>query len=284
MRRGRIPYSEAEMDWLAANHAMVLGDYHRGFCAQFGRDDVRIEHLNALRKRNGWKVGRDGRRYRGRHRRFDAAEIAWLSENRTLPIGAYHAAFQAAFGREDVTPQNLHALRKRQGWHTGRTGHFEKGQVSHNKGKRCAPGTGGRHPNAARTQFKAGQVPHTYRGPGHERIDSKDGYIVIIVAAPNPWTGAATRPVHKHRWLWEQKHGPLPKGHVLKCLDGDKTNTDPGNWEAVPRSVMARLNGGPQKSFLAYDAAPAELKPTVLAAAKLDHRAREIRRSKAAAE
>ena len=75
MRRGRIPYSEAEMDWLAANYAMVLGDYHRGFCAHFGRDDVRIEHLNALRKRNGWKVGRDGRRYRGRHRRFDAADV-----------------------------------------------------------------------------------------------------------------------------------------------------------------------------------------------------------------
>ncbi|MHC2297885.1 hypothetical protein [Rhizobium mongolense] len=41
---------------------------------------------------------------------------------------------------------------------------------------------------------------------GHERVDSKDGYIVTIVDEENPWTGAKTRPVHKHRWLWGRSH------------------------------------------------------------------------------
>jgi hypothetical protein len=225
-----------------------------------------------LRKRKGWKTGREGDRYKGRHRRFNADEMAWLRANHTLPIAEYHAGFLAAFAREDVRAANLHALRKRMGWKTGRTGQFEKGAVSHNKGQRCAPGKGGRHPNAQRTQFRAGGLPHNTKGAGHERIDTKDGYVILIVAEPNPWTGAATRPVHKHRWLWEKLHGPIPEGMALKCLDGNKLNTDPSNWELIPRAMLPRLNG---KYGRGYDNAPAELKPTILAVAKLEHKVRE---------
>jgi hypothetical protein len=270
------------MAWLEANRTMVISDYHRAFSAAFDRPDITALHLHGLRKRRGWKTGREGDRYKGRHRRFSHEEMAWLQANHALPIGEYHSAFLAMFSREDVRPQNLHALRKRMGWKTGRTGCFEKGQVPFNKGVPCPPGKGGRHPNARKTQFKKGNVSHTYRGPGHERIDSKDGYVILIVAERNPWTGAATRPVHKHRWLWEQKNGPLPKGMALKCLDGDKTNTDPSNWEMVPRAVLPRLNGGRNKRHVAFDDAPAEIKPTIMAVAKLEHQARERRRGSAA--
>ncbi|GEP11257.1 HNH endonuclease [Methylobacterium gnaphalii] len=191
-----------------------------------------------------------------------------------MVVGEYHRVFCAHFGRTDSTAEQLNALRKRQGWRTGRTGRFSPGQASHNKGKVCPPGVGGRHPNARKTQFKKNALPHNYRGAGHERIDDKDGYVVMIVAETNPWTGADTRPVLKHRYLWEQANGPLPDDHCLKCLDGDKTNTDPSNWEAIPRGVLPRLNGGRHKKRLAYDAAPDELKPTVLAVAKLEHAVR----------
>lgn len=271
MKGARIAYSAEEIAWLEANRALVISDYHRGFVAAFGRADVKLAHLHELRKRNGWKVGRASGRYAGRARLYSAAEIAWLHENRTLPLPEWHAAFVAAFGREDITAAQLLSLRKNRRWKTGRTGRFEPGQAPANKGKPCAPGTGGRHPNARRTQFKKGNISHTYRGPGHERIDPKDGYVILIVAETNPWTGAPTRPVHKHRWLWEQANGPLPDDHVLKCLDGNKANTDPSNWEPVLRGVLARLNGGPHRKHIAYDAAPAELKPTVMAVAKLQH-------------
>jgi hypothetical protein len=220
---------------------------------------------------------------KGRQIPYSSAEMARLEANRLLPIADYHRAFAEAFGRPDVSPGHLHALRKRRGWRTGRTGHFPKGGEPANKGKVCAPGTGGRHPNARKTQFKKGNVPHTYRGAGHERVDAKDGYVIMVVAEKNPWTGAETRPVLKHRYLWEQANGPLPDDHCLKCLDGDKTNTDPSNWVAIPRGVLPRLNGGPHKQVLAYDDAPEELKPAVLATAKLDCRARRLLR-KAAAE
>lgn len=43
--------------------------------------------------------------------------------------------------------------------------------------------------------FKPSQLPHNYRGPGHERVNSKDGCVIMIVAEKNPWMGANTRPL-----------------------------------------------------------------------------------------
>ena len=130
--------------------------------------------------------------------------------------------------------------------------------------------------NSARTQFKKGGLPHNHRGAGHERICPKDGYVILIVAERNPWTGAETRPVLKHRWLWEKANGPIPSGQVLKCLDGDKTNCDPGNWELVSQSMLPRLAGG--RKGKGYDQHAPELRPTVLAIAKLEDKAREAKR------
>lgn len=209
--------------------------------------------------------------------RYSADEMAWLKANRSMVISAYHLAFVARFGRDDVSAPNLHALRKRRGWKTGRDGRFLPGQVSHNKGKTCAPGTGGRHPNAQRTQFKSGGLPHNTKGAGHERIDTKNGYAILIVDERNPWTGGVTRPVFKHRWLWEQKHVPIPKGMALKCLDGDKLNTDPSNWELIPRAMLPGLSGRFGRNF---DQAPAELKPTIMAVARLEHQVREKRKGR----
>lgn len=272
-RRAPIMYSAAEMRWLEANRMMVISDYHRAFCKRFDRSDVTAQHLHGLRKRKGWKVGRDPGRYVGRNRKYSDAELSWLRDHCTMEINAWCAAFRREFGRDDVTPAKLHSLRKREGWKTGRTGRFEKGHASANKGKRCPEGTGGRHPNARKTQFKKGQEPHNTRGPGHESLGD-DGYMWIVTDQRNPWTGAATWRVHKHRWLWELANGPVPDGHVLKCLDGDRLNTDPSNWEAVPQGLLPRLNG---KSGRNYDRAPDELKPTILAVAKLEHAVRSAK-------
>jgi len=113
---------------------------------------------------------------KGRWIVYSDEEMAWLEGNRLMVISDYHAAFCGTFGRDDVTLSNLHSLRKRKGWRTGRTGCFAKGQTPHNKGVPCAPGKGGRHPNARRTQFKKGQTPHNTNYLGHERI-STDGYV-----------------------------------------------------------------------------------------------------------
>lgn len=212
---------------------------------------------------------------RGRPITYSTEEMAWLEDNRLMVISEYHAAFVDRFGRDDVSAKNLHALRKRKGWKTGRKGFFVKGQAPHNKGKRCAPGTGGRHPNARKTQFKRGSMngraKEVYKPIGTERV-SKDGYLERKIHDGMPLQ-SRWRAVHLIRW--EEANGPLPDGHCLKCLDADKSNTDPANWEAIPRALLPRLSGG--RWYQPYDTFEPELRPAVLATAKLAHAVRKAK-------
>lgn len=198
---------------------------------------------------------------------YSQAELEFIEARRTLPRREAHKAFVEAFGRTDVSPQNFKALCTRKGWSTGRNGQFPKGNVPANKGKAMPF-----HPNSARTRFKKGQLPHNTKYAGHERV-SKDGYVEISIEETNPHTGFERRYVLKHRWLWEQENGPVPDGMALKCLDGNRRNTDPSNWKLIPRGMLPRLNGIHGRR---YDEAPAEIKPSILAVTELEHRVFEL--------
>lgn len=209
---------------------------------------------------------------KGRAVSYIAEELEWIEANKTLPRATLHSAFSFRFGRSDVSLGALTALCKRKGWLTGRTGQYATGAVPPNKGQKMPF-----NENSARTQFKKGQRPLNKHEIGHESID-KDGYVKICVDEPNPWTGHRSHMAFKHRWLWEKANGPVPKGMVLKCLDGNKLNCDPSNWEAIPMALSPRLNG---RFGRGYDHAPAELKPTIMAIAKLEHKARQVRKGEA---
>lgn len=211
---------------------------------------------------------------------YSAEELAFIQSVCTWLRDEAHAAFCQKFGRDDVSLKNFNALCKRKGWLTGRTGCFAKGQEPVNKGKKCEPGKGGNHPNARRTQFQKGQLPHNANYLGHERIDPKDGYVYVSVDRPNPHTGYERSYVLKHVWLWEAANGPIPADHCLKCLDGNRQNTDPANWEVIPRALLPRLAGGNRyHRRLAYDDASPEVRPALLTLAKLDHQVRKARRA-----
>jgi len=219
---------------------------------------------------------------KGRKIIYSAAEMVWLEANRLLPISDYHRAFSEAFGR-DVSAQNLHALRKRKGWKTGRTGCFVKGQEPMNKGKPCAPGTGGLHPNVVRTQFKpggrTGRAQANCKPIGTERV-TEDGYRERKIHDGMP---LQSRWRLVHLLEWEAANGPIPAGHCLKCRDADRSNTDPSNWQLIPRALLPRLNGGRAKTHLAHDEAAPELRPALIAIAQVDHAVRQLRRRTRAA-
>lgn len=201
---------------------------------------------------------------------YSDEELAWTEQHKHMIRRESHTLFVEKFGRDDVSLTNYTALCKRKGWHTGRTGRFEKGGTSWNKGKSMPA-----HPNSVATRFKKGSTPPNIVPLWTERL-GKDGYIEMKVPRPNPWVpGQKTRFMHKHRYLWEEANGPVPEGYALKCLDGDKTNCDPKNWEAVPRGMLPRLNGRWGRN---YDAAPDEVKPTLMAIAKVEQAIQETRR------
>lgn len=201
---------------------------------------------------------------RGSNIAYSAEELAFIKRHRKSSRRQLHADFVARFKRRNVKFTHIKALCTRKGWLTGRDGCFNKGNVPANKGKRMRFNA-----NSSRTQFKTGRLPHNVKYAGHERV-SKDGYVEISINETNPHTGFNRRYVLKHRWLWEQTHGPVPDGMCLKCKS-DKLNTDPSNWELVPRAFLPRLNG---RFGRGYDEAPLELKPTIMTVVKLEHQLR----------
>jgi hypothetical protein len=201
---------------------------------------------------------------------YSAKELAWIEARKDQPRRELHEAFIGKFGRTDVTLTNFKALCKRKGWMTGRTGQFFQGQVSHNKGQKgvCAPGS-------EKGWFKAGVrqgiATKLYKPIGTERV-SKEGYIERKINDDLP---LYRRWRMLHLINWEALNGPVPDGHRLKCLDGDRSNTDPANWQAIPNALAPRLNG---RFGRGYDQAPAELKPVIMATAQLEHAVREKRK------
>lgn len=199
---------------------------------------------------------------KGRPIRYSAAELAFVRENCTWPRKKLHEEFCKAFGRTDVSQGALTGLCTRRGWLTGRTGQFTTGQAPHNKGKRFNP------PGSEKGWFKkgsrTGRANQMWQPIGTERI-RPDGYIDRKIRDDGP--------MHR-RWQlvhlieWEAINGPVPEGHVLKSLDGNRRNTDPANWVAIPRRLLPHLNGG-RHGRLSYDDAEPEVRPLVMALAQL---------------
>ena len=82
---------------------------------------------------------------------------------------------------------------------------FKKGSVPPNKGKKMSPEV---YEKVKETMFKKGNSPVNHREVGSERINV-DGYIEIKVAEPNRWK-------LKHRIIWEQINGEIPKGYNVQ--------------------------------------------------------------------
>ena len=210
---------------------------------------------------------------KGREIRYSAEERAWIRENGDWPRRQLHAVFVILFQRHDVTADHVKALCARMKLKTGRSGQFVKGGVPANKGKPRPFNA-----NSAATQFKKGErrgvAVRLYKAIGTERL-SKEGYLERKIHDGLPLQ-SRWRAVHLLNW--EAVNGSIPAGHCLKCLDGDRLNTAPDNWELISRAMLPRLNGGRQKTKLAFDEAASELKPIIMSVAKLEQGVRDARK------
>jgi hypothetical protein len=272
MRGRRIKYSADELAWIKARAHMARIDLHALFVKVWSRPEITFDNIKSLCVRKKWSAGPDYRRRQaGKSNVLSTAEIEWLKVNYQLSASEVGPALRGAFpGGSNPTDRQIASWRNRNRMRTGNDAKFKPGMTPWCKGKKLGP-----NQKSAATQFKPGQKAHNAKPIGYESINS-DGYVLICVDRPSRFY--PDRPTHmafKHRELWVAVNGPVPEGHALKCLDGDKTNCNPKNWEAVPLGLLARLHG---KSGRDYDRAPAELKPTIMAIAKLEHAARGARK------
>jgi len=190
---------------------------------------------------------------KGQAIKYSAEEIQWLELNKKLSISEYHKYFLKEFSRDDVKKMHLHALRKRKGWKTGRTGRFEKGHKPH---------PNARPKGANKTSFKKGRLPHNHKHVGHERIN-RDGYVEVKTAEPRTFE-------LKHRLVWKEKNGSIPKGMIIWFIDGDRTNCKIENLELISRQEQVLRNK------LKVRSADESIQPTLKLVAKIASRAHEL--------
>lgn len=270
MKGRRIPYSAEELAFIEAHRSMNRRELLAAFVVEFRRTDVTYESIHSLCSRRGWTAdrrrpwtGEDDARLRELYPHVSSREVA-RRMGRTL-CAVYGRADKLGLAKTEAYLASPDACRLRRGDHVGAAYQFRKGHVPANKGTR-RPGWGpGR---MKETQFKKGHS--TRKMPiGSERL--VDGYRYTKISdTPNvPWTRNWKV---THVLNWEKANGPVPEGHALKSRDGDRLNVDPANWICIPRALLPRLNGIRGRG---YDSAPAELKPVILATAKLEHAARE---------
>lgn len=199
---------------------------------------------------------------------YSDKELGWIERHKAMPRREAHFLFCKTFGRGDVSLDNYKGLCTRNGWLTGRTGCYAKGDAPANKGKKMPYNA-----NSARTRFQkghlGGKAKDIQKPIGFERV-TKDGYLERKINNDMPFK-ARWRAVHLINW--EAVHGAVPKGYALKCLDGNRQNCTAENWVAVPRAMLPRLAG---RWCTSYDDAPAELKPLILATARLKYKASQV--------
>jgi len=111
---------------------------------------------------------------------------------------------------------------------TGQSGQFKKGLIPHNKGKKLSDAT---KEKLAKTMFKSGNRPHNTLQVGAETQD-KDGYVMVKIAEPNVWQ-------YKHHVAYGE---PVPTGHKVIFLDGNKYNFERDNLQLVSNAELMNRN------------------------------------------
>lgn len=108
---------------------------------------------------------------------------------------------------------------------------FKKGSIPANKGKKMSAET---YAKSSKTMFKKGNTPQNYRTVGSERINV-NGYIEIKVKDPRTWK-------LKHRVIWEQHNGKIPKGMIVIFKDNNPLNCSVDNLMLISKDENLKMN------------------------------------------
>lgn len=154
----------------------------------------------------------------------------FLREHETIPRKELAELFNAKF-KVNVSANGL----SQKCWNLGlicpNNGRFKKGIVPANKGTKGLTG-------ANKTSFRAGNIPPNAKKAGSISMrKDKNGstYMHIKISEPNKWQML-------HVYIWETKHGKIPKGYCVIFKDKNTLNTRLDNLMLVSRAELVRLN------------------------------------------
>lgn len=149
-------------------------------------------------------------------------------------IGCYQQAQLAGLKKSTAYAERKKARERETLRRAGVPHRFGKGHVPANAGLRrpgYAPG------RMRKTQFKKGELPHTWKPIGSERVN--DGYLQRKVTdtgySPRDW-------VPVHILIWQEAHGPVPPQHTVCFKDKDRTHIAVDNLELLSRQELMRRN------------------------------------------
>lgn len=263
MTSRRFVYTGEHLEWLRKHYQrLTVPDLAIEFSRRFKVEKTPSQIRACLKNHKitcGGQVPKAGSH---RIQLVSREELAWLKDQYiNLTVPELTDQFNQRFDR-NVTAHQLRALFNNHGIKCPRTGRFEPGKRSWNAGTK-----GVMKPNSG--SFQPGPRPDQEREMYAERQD-KDGYTWIKIPERDPHFDRPYRWVLKHQWLWQQAGREIPPKHVLMFLDSNPANLSLDNIACIHRRVLSRLN------HANYKAVPIELKPTILAACKIEDVAQQL--------
>lgn len=227
MSRGQR-WTDDELAWLAT---LYPGERLADVAFALGRRNKLVS--TQARNRGIAKVATE-------HESFTADEDAWIAalypDLQTADVAfalgrtgmsVYRRAAKLGIRKSEAFWVSDRSGRIQRGFDWGKRHRFQKGHIPANKGRK-----GYHAPGSEKGWFQKGHQRNDTAPVGAERIDPKDGYVLVKVT-PEIQGNKALPWQPKHRVLWEAANGPVPKGMVLKCVDGNKQNCALDNWELI---------------------------------------------------
>lgn len=98
---------------------------------------------------------------------------------------------------------------------------FKPGQIPPNKGQKM---DADQYQKCKVTFFAKGNEPHNTKWDGYERV-TVDDYVEVRISKG--------KFKMKHRLIWEQAYGPMPKGTIIIFKDKNRRNFALDNLEAI---------------------------------------------------
>ena len=252
-------YPEGMVDWIKANYINLTLPELTEICNMKFKTNLNKKAMSSLKKRYKLTGAPRAKVYSETF----PEEICRFIENNYQGTGHQEMAnlIQEKFGQE-YTKQQIKSYYANHDLNSGLTGHFVKGQPSHNKGVKMSPEV---YEKAKATMFKPGSRPHNAKEVG-DIVLATIGYYKIKVAEPDVWEFCHIRE-------WQQAHGEIPEGMMVSFKDGNIENWHLDNLMLITKGENAVMN----TLHLRYDRA--EATESGLLVAKV-HQAAKARRKK----